>query len=393
MGGGRSRIAWLTVLAVAGALAGATAQQATSSAASAQVVVWPGSVVTYRYLTTGTSYHTAVVSAVAAWNRLRLGVHFERISTGKADLAIGKMRGRCLLGRGGAASQGFQTSGGVIHLTRSCPLIVRSLLVAHELGRVLGLPNDDTHCSLMNSHARSDGLTYVVPAKCSYRHPPAWIGSLVDPGTVTLAREMYTPPLPPGAIALSVDAQGVPQVGWDEPTDATAATSVLVRTPGTCPTDRDVAAGDGTAVYDAAATAGTHSVVDSAFPRTGESDCYRAFLLNEFGRAADSPDAITYTFGGPLASFSIASSPTAGAPTAFDDTSTGPTSSIVHWHWDFGDPASGANDTVDTSDPAVGRQPSHVYATAGNYMATLTVTDAAGRTGSMLQVVVVGAGS
>ena len=42
-------------------------------------------------------------------------------------------------------------------------------LVAHELGRALGLPVDNSRCSLMNSKAVSDGLTYVVPAKCSAR--------------------------------------------------------------------------------------------------------------------------------------------------------------------------------------------------------------------------------
>ena len=249
-------------------------------------------------------------------------------------------------------------------MTRSCPAIIRRLLLAHELGRVLGLPVDNKHCSLMNSHAVSDGLTYVVPAKCSRKHPPSWISRLIDPRTAALARLIYTAPPAPAPLALSVDPTGVPSVTWVEPAGSAAASIVVARTATACPTDRDVAAGTVTTVYRAAPSAGSHSVVDSSFPRTGENDCYRAFALNRWGRASLSSDAISYTFGGPIASFA-AEAAAAGAATTFTDASTAQHSSIARWTWNFGDPSSGAANTLDTTNPAVGQHPSHVYATAG----------------------------
>jgi PKD domain len=356
------------------------------------VVVWPGSVVTYRDLTRGQRFHTAVAAAVEAWNRLNLGVTFERVH-GQADVKISLVRGPCLGGRAGTAPLGFRSPVSRVIVSRSCPVIVRPLLIAHELGRALGLPVNNSGCSLMNSKAVSDGLTYVVPARCSRRHPPGWIRALIDPGTAATARLMYTPPLPPGAIALSVNGQGLPEVTWAQASDATASTTIVGRTPARCPTDRDVADGTVAPVFDAPAIAGSHTVVDSGFPQMGGAQCYRVFDLNRFGRAADSPDAISYVFGGPIAGFTITGKAVAGTATHFDDVSIVPHGSVDHWIWRFGDPASGAANVIDTTDPAVGHTPSHVYNTAGTYEVTLTVGDAAGLASSMIQQVVVGAGS
>jgi hypothetical protein len=374
-------VARLTSVLAAVAVAAALLQTGTS-AAPGRIVAWPGSVVSYRDLTGGAGYHSAIRAAASAWNRLQLGARFVRVH-GRAEVTFSARKGECLVGRAGRSSLGFQASGSSIRLASSCPSIVRKLLVAHELGRVLGLPNDDSRCSLMNSHAISDGLTYVVPAKCSRKHPPAWLKALIDPGSAALAHTIYTPPLPTGSISLSVDTQGIPSVSWSEPDDPVAVRTVLVRKAGPCPRARDVAVGSVAFVYDDAAATGAHSVTDSAFP-AGETDCYRAFRLNEYGRMAPSPDAISYTLGGPIAGFTVSAPPTAGTPTTFDDVSGAPRSSIVHWHWDFGDPK-GANDVVDTSDPAVGREVSHTYAKAGAYTVTLTVTDAGGRVSTMLQ--------
>jgi hypothetical protein len=364
----------VSVLVIASAASGAT-QPAT--------IAWPGSTLLYRDLTHGTKYHAAVASAVAAWNKLDLGVELEPTS-GPAAARITVGRGRCLLGRAGTAPRGFKNAGSHLVVARSCPAIIRPLLLAHELGRVLGLPVDNSRCSLMNSHAVSDGLTYVVPAKCSRKHRPSWIRHLIDPGTAALARLIYTAPPPPPPLALSVDSTGIPSVTWVEPAGSDAVSVVVARTAAACPTDRDVAAGAVTTIYRAPPSPGSHVVVDSSFPETGENDCYRAFALNRWGRASLSSDAISYTLGGPIAGFTVGAA-AAGAATTFADTSTDQHSSIVRWTWDFGDPASGAANTLDTTDPAVGRNPSHVYASAGDYDVTLTVTDGSGRTSTMLQ--------
>lgn len=371
------------VLAAAGALRPASASVST-------VLVWPGSVITYRDLTKGPRFHRAVAAAVRGWNRLKLGVALQPVH-GPADVRISLARGRCLRGRAGKAPLGFRALGSRVVLSRSCPVVVRPLLVAHELGRALGLPVDNSRCSLMNSKAASDGLTYVVPARCSRRHPPRWLRSLIDPATAASARVRYTPPLRPGAITLSVDAQGIPTVDWAQAADATAAATVVARTAATCPTDRDVAAGAVAAVFDGAAVAGSHSVVDSSIPRSG-AECYRAFVLNRFGRASESPNAVSYAFGGPIAGFGV-SGAVAGAQARFTDVSISPKGSIDHWHWDFGDPASGAANVVDTSNPSLGRAPSHVYAKAGTYDVTLTAADTTGLASTMVEGIVVGAAS
>ena len=379
-----------TLFVCVAVLAAACALQPASAGVSA-VVVWPGSVITYRDLTGATGFHKAVAAAVKAWNRAKLEVVLQPVH-GRADVRISPVRGRCLRGRAGKAPPGFRTLGSLVVVSRACPAVVRRLLVAHELGTALGLPIDNRRCSLMNSKAVSDGLTYVVPAKCSRKHPPRWIRTLIDPATAALARVMYTPPDPPGAITLSVDAQGVPSVQWAQTADATAATTVVARRPAVCPTDRDVASGTAVTVFSGAAVAGSHSVVDSSFPRIG-AQCFRAFDLNRFGRASESVNAISYVFGGPIAGFTVSGTPVAGAQIHFADASTAQKGSIVHWHWNFGDPASGAANVVDTSDPAVGRTPSHVFAKAGTYDVSLTVNDTAGLSSAMAEDLVVRAAS
>jgi PKD repeat protein len=74
--------------------------------------------------------------------------------------------------------------------------------------------------------------------------------------------------------------------------------------------------------------------------------------------------------GAPAAHFSVApSSPAAGQTVSFVDTSDNtPTS----WSWNFGDPGSGSANT------SILQSPTHVYATAGHYVAVLTVTNAYG---------------
>jgi PKD repeat protein len=76
----------------------------------------------------------------------------------------------------------------------------------------------------------------------------------------------------------------------------------------------------------------------------------------------------------PLASFSMGSaSPIAGQPVSFDGSaSSDPNGTISSYSWSFGDGGS-----------ATGATPSHTYAEPGRYTVTLTVTDEAGRTGSV----------
>ena len=71
----------------------------------------------------------------------------------------------------------------------------------------------------------------------------------------------------------------------------------------------------------------------------------------------------------PTARFRAGAAP-AGSPTSFDASgSSGPSSPVVQFHWDFGD------GTIAVSTEPVG---SHVYANPGSYTVALTVRDAAG---------------
>ena len=72
---------------------------------------------------------------------------------------------------------------------------------------------------------------------------------------------------------------------------------------------------------------------------------------------------------GPVANFTVTGA-AAGQATSFDaSVSTAPGAAIASYHWDFGDGATQTTTTPTTS---------HVYASAGSFQATLTVTDSAG---------------
>lgn len=82
----------------------------------------------------------------------------------------------------------------------------------------------------------------------------------------------------------------------------------------------------------------------------------------------------------PAANFTFApQGPVMGNTVTFTDTSTGtPTS----WAWNFGDPASGGNDT------SAAQNPTHVFAAAGSYDVSLTATNASGSNATQKSITV-----
>jgi hypothetical protein len=342
-------------------------------------------VIAYRDLTGGHGYHAAVRSAVRAWNRLHLGVRLVPAGAGAAsNVQIAFAAGRCLSAQAGSATTGFQRFGGRI-IVRACPRVVRPLLVAHELGRVLGLPDDDAGCSLMNRRGASDGRSYAAPAGCRGSRP-AWLPQLVDPRTAARARALYAAPAAPR------DARLVPgealRIEWTEPRGSGAARTVVARSNAGCPTPIDVAARTTTVLYERPAYAGLHFALDAAAPVTGPL-CYRVFNVGRRGRMTAAA-GLRYRVGvPPAAAFTVSPTPGAGTPISFTDTSTDPDGSIVEWRWDFGDPGSGAADLLDTTDPAAGRSPTHTYAQPGAYVVRLTVVDDGGMTATATATVTV----
>jgi hypothetical protein len=359
----------LTVAVAVGLNGGARAASTTR--------VWPGTTIGYRDLTGGHGYHGAVRAAVAAWNDVGLGVRFVPASPGRAVVQIVFVEGRCLSGIAGRAPIGFQRFGARV-VVRSCPTVVRSLLVAHELGRVLGLEDDDGGCSLMNSKGTSDGRTFATPARCSRDQPPVWLPRLIDPQSAARARALYTPPA--AALDVRFTAGEQPRLDWREPAGSSRRTMVL-RTTGRCPTAGDVGGNAGaTVIYSKAAYAGLHYAIDTSVAASPGSYCYRLFNLSASGRPTASRTFMVVVVPGPVAAATVVTSPAvAGMPVTFADRSTDTGASIVHWRWAFGDPAAGAANVVDTADPTSGQAPSHTYTTAGAYTVTLTVTDNLGR--------------
>lgn len=71
-------------------------------------------------------------------------------------------------------------------------------------------------------------------------------------------------------------------------------------------------------------------------------------------------------------------------PTIFTDYSSGAGANITSWYWDFGDPVSGALNYSTLQNP------SHQYASPGNYPVTLTVTNSNGCENSSTQIVTIG---
>jgi hypothetical protein len=358
--------------------------------AAANTRAWPGRVVGYRDLTGPHGYHHAIEGAVAAWNALRIGIRFVAAPPGASSVQIVFVAGRCVSGVGGSSPSGFQRFGARI-VVRSCPAVVRPLLVAHELGRVLGLPNDDRGCSLMNSRGATDGVSYAVPRGCVGRGSPGWLPRLIDPATTARARAIYRAPAPVARLELTASVP--PRIEWRQPRDTRAVRTVVARTAGRCPSARDIAAGTATVVYARRGFAGLHWVVDAQVGGSQGSYCYRVFNLNAHGRATPSRGLTYVVAPPPVASFSFApAAPTAGAAVAFSDTSTDPAGTIVRWRWEFGDPASGSADVVDTGDPALGRAPQHTYAAPGSYTVTLTVVDDHGRSTTASVTIQVGGG-
>ena len=358
---------------------------AASAGAASAPQAWPGQTIAYRDLTGGHGYHRAIASAAAAWNRLQLGVRFVPAG-GESSVQIVFVRGRCLAGVGGKAPTGFQRFGSRV-VVRACPAVVRPLLVAHELGRVLGLQNDDRTCSLMNSKGASDGRHYAVPAKCAdLGAVPPWLPRLVDPRTAALARALYAAPAAPASVALE---QTGPRIDWTQPARSGAVRTVVARSLGACPTALDVADDRATVVYDKPAFAGLHWALDPAVESGGGTYCYVVFNLSRSGRASASAPLGLHIDVPPTAAFTVATAGSAGAPTTFADGSTDSDGSIVEWRWGFGDPASGAANTLDTTDPAAGRAPAHTYAAAGSYSVTLTVVDDGGRSSTVSATIVV----
>ncbi len=181
--------------------------------------------------------------------------------------------------------------------------------------------------------------------------------------------------LRPQRVAVSPDGRSVYVTGGEingvvSQYDVGAGGALSAKTPATVKAGAEpvgvALSPDGHSVY----TADLHGYVAQFDVGTGGALSAKtpATVLAGTGPPAE-PDGIALLPDhGPLAAFAATPAP-AGSPSAFDGSaSSDPDGSVVRYDWNFGDGAS-AN---------AGPRPSHVYASAGSYAVSLTVTDDAG---------------
>lgn len=170
-----------------------------ASARYARVRRWPGKRITYF---DASKDHQAVNKAVWLWNHSGIKMKFTKVKSKKrAKLVIRNSR-KVPQGCGtGLATLGYtgkrQAYVNILHGTdadgQSCAWPGQTLVVAHELGHVLGLTHDDGRCSLMNSYH----VNGVAQGQCVDRDPygfPSpghWNCRVLQKVDIKRAKKMY----------------------------------------------------------------------------------------------------------------------------------------------------------------------------------------------------------
>jgi hypothetical protein len=163
---------------------------------------WPGKTITYA--NDAPRYSGALKSAVRAWNRARIGIKFKRAPKSEARVVLeygGEGGGVTGCEGVAGATPGLGNPGPAVDqlrigVARRCRRrSLRRLVVAHELGHVLGLAHDDRHCQLMNSRGDpSTGLGSRCPRRG--RRARRLRRKLVTHRDAAGARKLYRRPNP-----------------------------------------------------------------------------------------------------------------------------------------------------------------------------------------------------
>lgn len=168
------------------AFAAAVAAASTAAPADAyrlEGVRWPTRTITYY--TETPAYRWSVDTAAYAWNTSGANVRFVKASRAAAKVLIG-IRWYRHAGDAHVQGIGSRIVGAQVGIQNGHDRYEMALIVAHELGHVLGLDHEFRQCATMNPSVGDDHTT-LCPA------PPAgeWTCRLLQPDDVRGAVALY----------------------------------------------------------------------------------------------------------------------------------------------------------------------------------------------------------
>ena len=146
-------------------------------------VRWPTR--TIRYYTETAPYSWSVDTAAYAWNTSGANVRFVKTSRARAKVVLG-IRWYKVAGDAHVVARGTRIVNAQVGLQTGHDRYELALIVAHELGHVLGLGHEYSSCATMNPSVGDDHTTLCPPPP-----PGMWTCRLLQADDVRGAVRLY----------------------------------------------------------------------------------------------------------------------------------------------------------------------------------------------------------